>query len=252
MADDIDELARLIKTRSRTVAFTGAGISTECGIPDFRSPGGVWTRFKPIPFQEFTASAESRLEAFRRYFHIYDDVRGARPGRGHLALAELHGRGILSHVVTQNIDGLHLASGVPADRIIELHGNGTYCHCLACGARHELEWVREFIAREEKPPACEACGGIVKTATISFGQAMPEEAMAAARAATLNSDLFLSLGSSLQVFPAASFPVIAKAERIPLVIINREPTGLDGIADLVINDDIGDVMSAVMARLSLH
>ncbi len=252
MADDIDELARLIKTRSRAVAFTGAGISTECGIPDFRSPGGVWTRFKPIPFQEFTASAQSRLEAFRRYFHIYDDVKDARPGRGHLALAHLCERGVLSHVVTQNIDGLHLASGVPADRIIELHGNGTYCHCLACGERHELEWVREFIKRKEKPPECKACGGIVKTATISFGQAMPEEAMAAARAATLNSDLFLSLGSSLQVFPAASFPVIAKAEQIPLVIVNREPTGLDEIADLVINDDIGDVMSAVMDRLSRH
>jgi NAD-dependent deacetylase len=252
MADDIDELARLIKTRSRAVAFTGAGISTECGIPDFRSPGGIWTQFKPIPFQEFTASADARLEAFRRYFHIYADVRDARPGRGHLALADLHERGILSHVVTQNIDGLHLASGVPADRIIELHGNGTYCRCLTCGERHELEWVREFIARENKPPECEACGGIIKTATISFGQPMPEDAMAAARAATLNSDLFLSLGSSLQVFPAANFPIIAKAERIPLVIINREPTGLDDIADLVINDDIGDVMSAVMARLSLH
>jgi NAD-dependent deacetylase len=252
MADDIDELARLIKTRSRAVAFTGAGISTECGIPDFRSSGGVWTRFKPIPFQEFTASAAARLEAFRRYFHIYDDVKDARPGRGHLALAHLHERGILSHVVTQNIDGLHLASGVPAERIIELHGNGTYCRCLVCGERHELEWVREFIMRENKPPECEACGGIVKTATISFGQPMPEDAMAAARAATLKSDLFLSLGSSLQVFPAANFPIIAKAERIPLVIINREPTGLDDIADLVINDDIGDVMSAVMTRLALH
>jgi NAD-dependent deacetylase len=252
MADDIDELARLIKTRSRAVAFTGAGISTECGIPDFRSPGGIWTQYKPIPFQEFTASPAARLEAFRRYFHIYDDVKDAKPGRGHMALAHLHKRGTLSHVVTQNIDGLHLASGVPANRIVELHGNGTYCRCLACGERHELEWVREFIASEMAAPACRVCGGIVKTATVSFGQAMPDEAMAAARAATLNSDLFLSLGSSLQVFPAASFPVIAKAERIPLVIINREPTGLDGIADLVINDDIGDVMSAVTTRLALH
>ena len=252
MTDDIDELAALIKTRSRAVAFTGAGISTECGIPDFRSPGGIWTKYKPIPFQEFTASPDARLEAFRRYFHIYDDVRDAKPGRGHLALARLYDRGILSHVVTQNIDGLHLASGVPAERIVELHGNGTYCHCLACGRRHELEWVRQIITQANRAPECEACGGIVKSATISFGQPMPDDAMAAARAATLNADLFLSLGSSLQVFPAANFPIIAKAERIPLVIINRERTGLDEIADLVIHDDIGDVMSAVMTRLALH
>ena len=152
-------------------------------------------------------------------------------------------------MITQNIDGLHEAAGVPRDQIIEIHGNGTYALCLSCGLRHEIDWVKEEIARTELAPACVECSGIVKSATISFGQAMPEQEMADARAATFNADLFLAIGSSLQVFPAAGFPVMAKQNRTPLVILNREPTGLDGIADLVINAEIGAVMSALLDRL---
>lgn len=247
---DIEELAGLVQRARRAVVFTGAGFSTECGIPDFRSPGGFWTRFKPISFQEFTASEETRIEAWRRFFVIRETLAGAAPGRPHLITAELVGRGHVAHVITQNIDGLDARAGVPSGRIVELHGNGTYAKCLECGERHEIDWVKAELDRAGRPPPCVACGGIVKSATISFGQAMPEQAMADARAATFKADLFLAMGSSLQVFPAAGFPVSAAQNRTPLVIVNREPTGLDGLASLVINRDVGDVLESVMACLA--
>lgn len=248
--EDIDELGLMVESARRIVAFTGAGISTECGIPDFRSPNGLWQRFKPIAYQDFVASEAMRLEAWRRYFVIYDSVGPAKPGRGHRAIAELYAQGRLSHVITQNIDDLHRASGLPAESIIELHGNGTYATCLDCGLRHELEAVRQAIAHAGRAPACAACGGPVKTATISFGQPMPDQAMADARSATLHADLFLALGSSLQVYPAAGFPILAKHNRARLVIVNNEPTDLDQMADLVIAADIGDTLERVMARIS--
>lgn len=231
------------------MVFTGAGISTECGIPDFRSPGGFWTRYKPIEYKEFLASEDTRLEAWRRFLMIRETIAKAAPGPSHRAVARLVEQGHVSHVITQNIDGLHAASGVAAERIIEIHGNGTYAKCLSCGLRHEIDWVREVIDGTGRAPACTDCGGIVKSATISFGQAMPDQEMADARAATLNADLFISIGSSLQVFPAAGFPVLAKQNRTTLVILNREQTGLDGLADLVIHADSGPVLSGVMARL---
>lgn len=239
----------MVQKSRRAVVFTGAGVSTECGIPDFRSPGGFWTRYKPIEFREFLASGETRLEAWRRFLMIRETIGNAAPGPGHKAIAELVSRGHVSHIITQNIDGLHEQSGIPREQIIEIHGNGTFATCLACGLRHEIEWVREVIAQSNAAPSCLDCDGIVKSATISFGQPMPDQQMADARAATFNSDLFLAIGSSLQVFPAAGFPVTAKQNRTPLVIINREPTGLDGLADLVINDEIAPVLSAVLARL---
>jgi NAD-dependent protein deacetylase/lipoamidase len=242
---DIEELAALVQRARCAVAFTGAGISTECGIPDFRSPGGFWTQHKPIEFGEFMRSESARLEAWRRFFAIHDRFGAVTPGRGHAAVAHLVRRGHVSCVITQNIDGLHASSGVPAERIIEIHGNGTYARCLACQQRHELYWARAAIAATGAPPHCETCGGIVKPATISFGQQMPEQAMAEARAAILDADLFLAIGSSLQVFPAAGLPVMAVHNRMPLVIINREPTGLDGLATLVINGEIGEVLGAV-------
>ena len=240
----------MVQRAQRAVVFTGAGISTESGIPDFRSPGGFWTRYKPIAFSDFLASEETRLEAWRRFLMIHQTIGEAQPGPGHLAVAGLVERGHVSHVITQNIDGLHAQAGVARDRIIEIHGNGTYAKCLSCGLRHEISWVSEVIAREERPPSCTGCGGIVKSATISFGQAMPEQEIADARAATLNADLFIAVGSSLQVFPAAGFPVMAKQNRTPLVIMNREETGLDGLADLVIHAEIGAVMTAVMRQLA--
>lgn len=239
----------MVQRARRAVVFTGAGISTECGIPDFRSPGGFWTRYKPIGFSEFLASEDQRLEAWRRFLVIRQTIGDAKPGAGHTAVSRLVERGHVAHVITQNIDGLHAEAGVPRERIIEIHGNGTFAKCLSCGLRHEIGWVSTVIEQTARPPSCTDCGGIVKSATISFGQAMPEQEMADARAATLNADLFIAIGSSLQVFPAAGFPVLAKQNRTPLIIINREETGLDGLADLVVNAEIGPLMSALLARI---
>src|ERR1700674_3687091 len=177
-----------------------------------------------------------RNEVWRRKFALEDKFRAAKPGRGHRALARLVADGKLSAVITQNIDNLHQESGVPTEKVIELHGNGTYANCLACALRYESDWVRELA------PDCVDCGGPIKSATVSFGQSMPEAAMERAESETRDADLFLSIGSSLVVWPAAGFPLMAKKSGAKLVILNREPTDFDGIADLVVRDDIGDVL----------
>ena len=241
------ELYTLVTGASRIVAFTGAGISTECGIPDFRSPGGIWTNNMPIEFDDFVNSSDMRKEAWQRKFRLDDEFSSATPGRGHKALAHLVHTGRASHIITQNIDNLHQASGVAAEQVIELHGNGTYAKCLDCGERHEIPWVRERFESSGAPPDCTACGGLVKSATISFGQPMPQHEMTRAEAATLNCDLFIAIGSSLVVFPAAGFPLRAKQNGATLVIINRDPTELDAYADLVVQEDIGTVLEPLMA-----
>ena len=244
----IARLSELVKGAERIVPFTGAGISTECGIPDFRSPGGLWTKNQPIPFDAFMTSREMRNEAWRRRFVMEENFGGAKPGRGHLALASLYRAGKVKAVVTQNIDNLHQASGIPPRDIVELHGNTTYATCLSCDERYELSWVREkFDAKGQHAPDC-ACGGYIKTATISFGQAMPVDAMRRAEQATMGCDLFLAVGSSLVVWPAAGFPLMAKRNGAALVIINREPTEFDEFADLVVRNDIGDALAPFIAR----
>ena len=247
LADDIAELHRLVTGSRSVVAFTGAGISTESGVPDFRSPNSPWMRNKPIPFEAYLASTEARREAWRRKFTMDALYAGAKPSRGHLALASLVRSGSMPGVITQNIDGLHQAAGVPGEKVVELHGNGTYATCLSCGRRYELPWVRARFEASGDAPACEACAGIVKSATISFGQAMPEPAMRRAQDLALSCDLFLAIGSSLVVYPAAGFPVLAKRNGAKLVIVNREPTDLDDMADLVINGDIGAVFEGFIA-----
>lgn len=227
------------------VVFTGAGISTESGIPDFRSPGGLWTKMAPIDFQEYLRDAEIRAEAWRRKFEIDKTIVKAEPNKGHMAIAKLVDEGKASHVITQNIDNLHQLSGVPVEKVIELHGNGTYAKCLDCSARYELDWVRQQYDASQAAPDCPGCGGIVKSATISFGQAMPEEEMNRAHEATLGCDLFIAIGSSLQVYPAAGFPILAKRNGAMLAILNREPTELDQIADLVIHDEIGATLAPI-------
>lgn len=243
MDSSIDTLHRMIEAATRIVAFTGAGISTESGIPDFRSPGGIWTKYRPIEFQDFLASEEMRREAWRRKFATDEVMRRATPNAGHRALARLAERGKLSAIITQNVDGLHAASGVPDARIVELHGNATYAACLDCGERHELDTIRAVFEKDETLPDCVKCGGIVKTATISFGQAMPVLAMARAQEETLACDLFIVLGSSLVVYPAAAFPALAKRNGAKLVIVNREPTDQDETADLVIHAEIGPTLA---------
>ncbi len=241
--DSWERLRELIGSAKRIVAFTGAGISTESGIPDFRSPGGIWTRYKPIYFDDFMASDEMRRESWRRKFATDETMLKAEPNAGHRALVKLIEQGRMSAIITQNIDGLHQRSGVPDSKVIELHGNSTYASCLDCGHRHELEPIRKAFLGSGKLPLCEKCDGIVKTATISFGQAMPEIQMARAQDETMNCDLFIVLGSSLVVYPAAGFPRIAKRKGARLVIINREATDQDDDADLVIHGEIGPTMS---------
>lgn len=248
LATERHRLRALVAGAKTVVGFTGAGISTESGVPDFRSPNSPWMRNKPIPFDIFLNSEEARCEAWRRKFTMDDLYREAQPSRGHLAFASLVTAGKMPAVITQNIDGLHQASGIPADQVIELHGNGTYATCLSCGRRHELDRIRERFRTEAASPTCEVCGGIVKAATISFGQAMPEAALRRAQELALACDLFLVVGSSLVVYPAAALPVLANQNGAALVIINREPTALDDVADLVIRDEIGPVLESFIVR----
>jgi NAD-dependent deacetylase len=243
-----DDLAQLIRNAHRVVVFTGAGISTESGIPDFRSPGGVWSKMKPIMFQDFVASRDARREAWTRVFNRTAGWTGASPNAGHFAVAQLVEAGKVTSVITQNVDNLHQDSGVPDNKVIEVHGNASYAKCLTCGKRYELEALRHHWEADEDI-TCMFCTGLVKTATISFGQAMPEDEMARATEEALLADLFLVLGSSLVVYPAASLPLVAKKAGSDLAIVNREPTEQDPYADLVLNTDIGPLMNAVMRRL---
>ena len=245
------ELARLIRNCHRAVVFTGAGISTESGIPDFRSPGGVWSKMKPIMFDDFCASEEAQRETWRRRFEGSDGWVGAKPNAGHMAVSGLVQIGTVSHVITQNVDNLHQHSGIEEARVIELHGNASYASCLSCHTRYELDYIKSQWRQMGTAAPCENCGGLVKPATISFGQPMPETQMERAQSATLACDLFVAIGSSLQVFPAAGFPIVAKKNGAKLVILNREPTDLDSIADLVINEEIGPTLKAVMAELDV-
>ncbi|MBS0562039.1 MAG: Sir2 family NAD-dependent protein deacetylase [Proteobacteria bacterium] len=240
------DLRTMLDRARRVAVFTGAGISTESGIPDFRSPGGMWARMAPIDFRDFVRSEEMRREAWRRRFAQDPVMRAAEPNRGHRAVAALVRQGKAHSVITQNIDGLHQASGVPDRQVIELHGNTTYAACLDCGERYEIDAIRATFEKDETPPVCAKCEGLVKTATISFGQAMPEGPMLRAEAETRAADLFLVLGSSLVVYPAAGFPAMAKRNGAALVIVNREPTPLDEIADLVIHGQIGDVLGGTV------
>jgi NAD-dependent deacetylase len=234
-------LRRLLSECGHMTGFTGAGISTECGVPDFRSPDSPWARHTPIDFADFLSCPTIRAEAWRRKFAIDDMHAGAKPGRGHRALASLVASGRMRTVITQNIDGLHQASGLDGEQVIELHGNGTYAACLGCQRRYELVDIRERFIASGLAPDC-ACGAPIKSATISFGQAMPREAMRKAQQAALACDLFLAIGSSLVVHPAATLPVLAKERGATLVIINREPTAVDPVADFTLRGDIGDIL----------
>lgn len=238
------EFGALVQRSSSIVVFSGAGLSTESGIPDFRSPGtGLWTKMKPILFQDFVSSESVRTESWKRRFDGDTTIADAKPNRGHRAVAHLQATGQLNAVITQNVDNLHQASGLPDERIIELHGNTTYASCLDCGARREMHELEAEFHEHGLVKPCAKCGGIVKSATISFGQAMPEEAMARAQAATESADLFIVVGSSLTVQPAAGFPAYAHRLGCPLVIVNREATPLDEIADLVLHAELGETLA---------
>lgn len=243
-------LAKHIDAADRVVIFTGAGISTESGIPDFRSPGGVWSKMQPIYFQDFVSDREARREAWRRVFERTAGWTGATPNVGHHAIAKLVEVGKVTSVVTQNVDNLHQDGGVPDEKVIEVHGNASYAKCLQCGKRYDYEALRPRWEADEEI-ICDFCTGLLKSATISFGQAMPEEKMMFAESEALSCDLMIALGSSLVVYPAANIPLIAKQNGAKYVIINREATEHDPYADLVIHSEIGPLMREVMTELDL-
>lgn len=245
---EASRLAALIEEARRVVFFTGAGISTESGIPDFRSPGGVWSTMKPITFQEFVGSREKRREAWTRVFNRTAGWTGASPNVGHRAVAQLVKSGKASSVITQNVDNLHQDAGTPADKVIELHGNASYATCLECAERYEIDDLKPRWEADEEID-CTLCGGLIKTATISFGQPMPEREMARATEEAALSDLFVVLGSSLVVYPAAGLPLLAKQAGARLAIVNREPTEQDRLADLVLRAEIGPTMQQAVAGL---
>ncbi|MBS1787459.1 MAG: NAD-dependent deacylase [Acidobacteria bacterium] len=235
-----DQAAQLVAHSSRIVGFTGAGISTESGIPDFRSPNGIWANNRIIEYQEFITSRAGRVEYWRQKVAMWPEMRDAQPNAGHRAFAELERQGKLRAMISQNIDGLHQKAG--NTNVIELHGTTVECECLTCGARISMDEAVERVTSGDLAPGCDGCGGLLKPATISFGQSMPALAMQAAAEACQDCDVFLAVGSSLVVYPAAAFPEIAKQSGAALVIINRTPTPLDGIADLVLNDEIGKAL----------
>ena len=245
--DDLKKFGMLMRAAQRGVAFTGAGISTESGIPDYRGPQGVWNTETPVYYQDFMASREARVRAWQRGVRMFHRCGAARPNDGHLTLAELERRGHITSVITQNIDGLHRDAG--SQNLIELHGTNRFAACQHCWK----EWpTPEIVGRVEKgddAPECDACGGPIKARTISFGQAMPEKEMRLATEAAVKADLFVSIGSSLVVEPAASFPVLAKRSGASLVIINADPTPLDCIADLVIRERIGETLRQLLRQL---
>ena len=238
-------LQELIEESARAVVFTGAGMSTDSGVPDFRTPNGVWSRYAPIDFQDFISSQDMRNETWRRKILLDEEIGVPKPNQGHLKIAHMVKAGKVSHVITQNIDNLHQNSGVPSAQVIELHGNGTYAKCLNCHVVYDIEQMKKLYLETQSAPNCEECGGYVKSATISFGQAMPEEPMQKALEATQNCDLFIAIGSSLVVSPANQFPLIAKQCGAQLVILNRDKTPLDQDADLVLNEDISQTLAQV-------
>ena len=250
MKSSISLLAEALRKSERPVFFTGAGISTESGIPDFRSPKtGLWNQMQPIQFQDFIGSEEVRKEAWSRKFSGQGNMTGAKPNLGHRALVEFFALGKCHGVITQNVDNLHQESGLPKELIVELHGNSTYAKCLNCGKRYQLRTVKQEFENTGTVLPCKTCGGIIKTGTISFGQAMPEEEMMRAENMANECDLMVVLGSSLTVYPAAAFPEKVAASRKPVVIINREPTSLDNRALLRIGMGIGKTMSSVVEEL---
>lgn len=238
----LEETRAKILTSRQIVGFTGAGISTESGIPDFRSPGGVWSKYRTVYYDEFLASRDARIEYWRQKVENWPHVRDAQPNAGHFAFAELERQGRLLALITQNIDGLHQKAGSSRDMVIELHGTTIDIACLSCGDRTTSDEAIARITAGDLAPECRLCGGYLKPATISFGQPMPTRVLDRAITAAAACEVFVAAGSSLVVHPAASIPALAKTRGATLVIVNRDPTPLDEIADLVIHDELGSAL----------
>lgn len=245
-------LSRWIEESREMVVFSGAGISTESGLPDFRSPGGIWDRFDPseLSYPNFISNPGSREKYWKFYRENWKISRDAAPNRAHLAVAELEKKyGKVNAVVTQNIDGLHQKAGSSPKKVFEIHGNMWAVHCLSCGHHYEWEEIYKGLEQGKGVEDCAQCGGLLKPATVSFGQSLPAEVLSNAQHYSSNCDLFLCIGSSLVVYPAAMLPEVAKGAGAKLAILNREPTPLDSMADVVVNGEAGEVMGRLLEML---
>ncbi len=248
--NDIEKVAGIVHSSKKIVVFTGAGISTESGIPDYRSPGGIWDKYDPneLTYQKFLTVQASREKYWERQKNLWPIIAAAKPNAGHIAIAELHKMGKLDCIITQDGDGLHQRSGVPEDKVIELHGTWTRALCLSCGRKYPSDEVQVRLEAGEKVPTCEVCGGIMKPDVIQFGQSMPEKETHEAQNRAASCHLFLVCGSSLVVYPAAEMPLIALGVGAKLVIINLMSTPHDDYADVVINEKIGDVLPRIIEQ----
>ena len=244
-----EHLAQMFSECEKPLFFTGAGISTESGIPDFRGPSGFWKTNTPIQFQDFLASEQVRLQSWQRHFAVRETMLQAQPNSGHLAIARMMEIYPEASLITQNVDNLHQDAGSESRRVVELHGNATYAKCLSCHVRHETESIRQQIEEIGSAPLCSKCGGIVKTATISFGQSMPQAEVLRSMALAKSCDLFLSMGSSLLVQPASEMPVIASENGSRLAIINLEQTPADAMADVAIRAPLGELLTSLLQKL---
>lgn len=248
MEEKITAISDKINAGGKNIVFTGAGISTESGIPDYRSQGGIWDKFRPVYFDEFISSRESREEYWRRWLALYGGLLKAKPNSAHKALARLSNAGLLEAIITQNVDGLHHASGVPEDQIIELHGNTTRIRCLHCRQLTPTNEVWERLSKGDTAPDC-VCGGHLKPDTISFGQAMPVAEVEKAQALSRSCDFFMVVGSTLLVQPAAHMPFYARNNGAFLAIVNLSETPCDDICDVMIREQAGKVLPAIVENI---
>jgi NAD-dependent deacetylase len=246
----LDELSVLLLRAQKVLIFTGAGISTTSGIPDFRGPQGVWKTRQPVYYDEFLASEEARMEYWDYKLEAWPAMRDARPNAVHRAIVDLECAGKLLVVVTQNIDGLHQMAGLPDERVVELHGTNRWIECLGCKRRFEPQSLFDEFSSTLRPPRCPKCAGLLKPATISFGQSLSPVTLEAAERAATHCDAVISLGSSLSVYPAAEFPLIAARRGVPYAIINRGQTEHDGLPSVTVRleGDVGAIFPEAVER----
>ena len=248
MNDKISLIAAKIAEGGKNVVFTGAGISTESGIPDYRSKGGIWDKFRPVYFDEFMSSKEARIKYWRRKSELYPDLVKAEPNPAHLSLVSLYQIGLLESVITQNIDGLHQKSGLPDEKVIELHGNTLRARCMSCGTVVSIDEAQNRIEKGDLAPECE-CGGYLKPDTISFGQAMPVKEVEKAAELSRTCDFFMVVGSTLLVQPAALMPDYAKQSGAFLAIVNLSETPYDGMCDALIRGKAGEMLAEIVVEV---
>jgi NAD-dependent deacetylase len=249
LQEQLQDSIELMQQARQIVALTGAGISTESGIPDFRSPGSIWRDNPPVSYYDFLHKTEARRNYWQTRRNLSAQVAAARPNAAHKALAELERRQVLLGLITQNFDGLHQDAGNQPERVLELHGTSRAAACTLCGARSSMTILQQRIDAGEIDPRCPDCGGFLKSATILFGQRVPEAELTRAKELTAACDLFLVVGSSLKVTPAATLPRLALKRDIPLIIINLQPTPLDTYADVVIHEKAGLVLPPIIEAI---